>query len=67
MKILAVVQSRQGQASKVYEDTDAVFGMLRMSHKDVAVASKAYQRVQAGETVKFNYQGSKVYLRKVGA
>lgn len=67
MKILATVQSRQGSASKVYEDTDCVFGMLRMSHKDVDTASKAYSRVQAGETVKFNYQGARVYLRKVGA
>ena len=65
MKILATVQSRKGQASRVYGDTDAVFGMLRMAHKDVTAASKAYDRVKAGETVKFAFQGARVYLRRV--
>ena len=62
MKIQATIKN----ASRVYEDTDAVFGLLRMSNKDVDKASKCYKRIQKGETVKLRYQGASVYLRKIG-
>ena len=62
MRIQATIKN----TSRVYEDTDAVFGLLRMANKDVDKASRAYKRIQKGETVKLRYMGSSVYLRKIG-
>jgi len=67
MKILATCESRSGSASRYYEDTDVVFGLLKTYHADTARASKAYDRIKAGQTVKVCYQGARLYLRKVGA
>ena len=62
MKIQATIKN----ASRVYEDTDAVFGLLRMSNNDVDKAHKAYKRIKEGQTVKLRYQGASIYLRKIG-
>jgi len=62
MRIQATIKN----TSRVYEDTDAVFGLLRMTHKDVNKANKCYSRIKKGETVKLRYMGSSVYLRKIG-
>lgn len=60
------IQATVNNTTRVYEDTDAVFGLLRMTHKNVDKASKCYNRIQKGETVKLHYQGANVYLRKIG-
>ena len=60
------IQATIGNTHRIYGDTDAVFGILRMSNKDVDKANKAYKRIQKGETVKLRYQGASVYLRKIG-
>ena len=60
------IQATVNNTTRVYEDTDAVFGLLRMTHKDVDKASKCYSRIKKGETVKLRYMGSSVYLRKIG-
>ena len=67
MKILATCESRTGSASRVYEDTDVVFGLLKTHHADTRKAGRDYDRIKAGQTVKVCYQGARLYLRKVGA
>jgi len=62
MRIQATIKN----TSRVYEDTDAVFGLLRMTHKDVDKANKCYKRIKEGQTVKLHYQGASVYLWKIG-
>jgi hypothetical protein len=60
------IQATVNNTTRVYEDTDAVFGLLRMTKKDVDKASKCYSRIKKGEIVKLRYMGSSVYLRKIG-
>lgn len=67
MKIMATCESRHGSATRYYQDTDVVFGLLKTYHADTTKASKAYDRIKLGQTVKVNYQGARVYLRKVSA
>lgn len=67
MKIMATCESRSGSATRCYQDTDVVFGLLKTYHADTERAERAYERIKKGETVKVNYMGARLYLRSVGA
>lgn len=60
------IQATVNNTTRVYEDTDAVFGLLRMTKKDIGKASRCYTRIKKGETMKLRYMGSSIYLRKIG-
>ena len=66
-----IIKAMCGQVSKLYNDTDAVFGLLKMCRSDTKKqqppedrAAKAYDRLKSGHTVKMTYMGQAIYLKR---